>query len=67
MPWMQYSSEGIGDSATTYFIAKFPKRKQWALGVDDGQVFSIAAYFRTENEARRFAATFDLKISEHED
>ena len=65
MAWVEFSSDGIGDRTRTYFVEKFPIRKQWALGVSTSHAHDFAAYFRNEQHARDFAATFGLTITDH--
>jgi hypothetical protein len=62
----RYSSDAIGDVETTYSVCLAPRlRKQWMLMAHTPGCAEIAAYFRNEAEARRFADTFDLSLKEH--
>jgi hypothetical protein len=63
-----HSSDGIGDGTRSYHVAHAPKlRKQWMLMVHTPGMGDIAAYFRDEEQARTFAATFGLTITDHQD
>jgi hypothetical protein len=63
------SSNGIATMASqdTYYVLKYPDhiRKQWTLSVSDPRCLEIAAYFRSEEHARRFARTFGLTLTDH--
>jgi hypothetical protein len=65
-PHILYSSEGIGTDNAYYSVTKFNDRirKQWALTVHTPGLLEIAAYFRSEEAARKFAAVMTLEIKE---
>lgn len=63
--YLDASSDAIGTRAVTYSVGKYPIRKQWSLNVHTPNVTDIAAYFRSEEAARQFAATFGLTIRVH--
>jgi len=66
MSWVTASSDSIGVKGRTYGVAKYPIRKQWALVCHTDHVIEIAAYFRTEQHARDFAAALGLNLTDHE-
>jgi hypothetical protein len=61
-----YSSDEIGVAGTYYSVTKFHDRirKQWALTVHTPGLLDVAAYFRSEEAARKFAETMALEIKE---
>lgn len=66
MAWVEHSSTGIGDADRHYSLIKFSSRRQWMLARHE-HALHAAAYFRTEAEARTFAATFHLTITDHQE
>lgn len=61
-----HSSTRIGRGATSYSILKCRTlRRRWILACSDETAIHFAAYFVSEDEARRFADTFGLTITEH--
>lgn len=60
------SSDSLGVEGRTYGVTKFSDhiRKQWALTVSTPHCLDVAAYFRSEEHARQFAATFALNLKD---
>lgn len=65
MNWFEATSEQIGNAERMYSVTKYPIRRQWSLSVTTPDVTDIAAYFRSEEQARLFAETFGLTITDH--
>jgi hypothetical protein len=63
--WVEVSSESIGIGSTTYGIAKYPIRKQFALVKYTPCCIEPVAYFRSETEALEFADVMQLKVTDH--
>ena len=59
------TSVGMSEDGPFYSVSKWRIRRHWLLAVHGPGVTSIAAFFRTEDEARRFADTFGLTIREN--
>ena len=63
-----HTSDRLGNGTTYYSVVKaWTLRRQWMLMVDNDTHSAVAAYFRDEGEARRFADTFNLTITAHPD
>lgn len=66
-PFIEYSTTGIGRSNDRHYsLVKFRDRRRWTLIRHDGAM-NAAAYFKTETEARQFADTFGLTITDHQE
>ena len=59
------TSVGMSEDGPFYSVSKWRIRRHWLLVAHTPSVSNIAAFFRTEDEARRFADTFDLTIREN--
>lgn len=66
-PFVQASTDRIAFVRTgvTYGLVKFRDRRRWMLIASRTGAATAAAYFRNEAEARDFARSFDLTITEH--
>lgn len=64
MPLIEFSTDGIGNGKVSYSIVKFRIRKRWALVSHNTGSACVAAYFTDPGEARLFATTFGLTITE---
>lgn len=61
--FVEFSSEAIGVAESSYSVAKYSIRKQWALVRHGPEVSDIVAYFRSEDHALAFCRTFGLKVN----
>lgn len=64
-PFWQHTSDGIGTTERSYHLRKARVRRRWTLNRHTPNVIHVAAYFRSEEEARLFADTFGLTITDH--
>lgn len=68
MSFYEFSSAEIGNAAgDTYSVAKMAVRKQWALMRRTSTSADVAAYFRSEEQARAFCDTFGLELTDWSD
>ena len=67
MSWVQVSSDSIAlaPHVGTYGIAKYPIRQSFALVHHAPGVTEVAAYFKSEEHAMRFAEAFRLTVKDY--